>query len=336
MFLMHIRTVLVPLCFLLISSASATFNIAPDANPITEPAALPSLVPRQGNRYGATSCDSIMSISSRCQATVPNFDALLFDSRAKCFCYSSSSWAPSAYDHAFASCASFMKTISPSYYSASFVVKAWQTAPCSQMSAMAGIAILSIPGLLNFDAPLTAAAATVTAANSTTDLNRQACSSWSGIISSCSINDRSAFQTISGGLQHPVKEASCLCYTTGSGSILSYAPSRYDRYWSSCLSWHKTANSELYFNTILAVTSENEIVTPCAQFGDIIASESIALATMTDSATGDGFAPTAPAATNPVLTIATPVVAPNVANSATVGHVLGLASIFLALVLQQL
>lgn len=336
MFLISIRTFIVPLCFLLISTISASFNIGPNANTLTEPAALPSLLPRQGNKYGFTLCEPLNAIFSRCQTVMSDDVSLLFPSLAKCYCYSSSSWAPSAYDNAYSSCMIYMETASPSFYSASWLVNAWQTAPCSAWSAIAGIAILSIPGLLNFEAGLTAASATITAANSTTDPNREACSSWSGKISSCSIDHRSAFRTISGGLQHPVKEASCLCYTTKSGSVLSYAPSGYDNYWSSCLNWYKTADPELYFSTILAVTSESVIATPCAQLGDFIAYDASARPRMTGTATGAGIAPTAPTATNPVLQIATTILAPNIASSAAIGHVLELISVFLAIALQQL
>ena len=184
MSLIRIRT-FVALCFQLISTASASFNIGPNASTITEPTAFPTLLPRQGDRYGFTLCESSLSIFSRCQTAISDDGSLAWASLAKCYCYSSSSWAPSAYDNAFSSCMVYMKTISPSYYSATLVPNAWQTAPCSAWSAIAGIAILSIPGLLNFEAGLTAASASITAANSNKDPNRQACSSWSGKISSC-------------------------------------------------------------------------------------------------------------------------------------------------------
>lgn len=336
LFLLRIRMLIFPFYILLISIASASFNIGPNANPITEPATFPTLLPRQGNKNGYTSCESMNEIFNRCQTAMSDDGSLLFNSLAKCYCYSNSSWAPSAYDNAFSSCMGYMKTVSPSFYSASLVPNAWQTAPCSGWSAIAGIAILSIPGLLNFEAGLTATSASITAANSTTDPNRQACSSWSKKISSCSIDHRSAFQTVSGGFQHPVKEASCLCYTTGSGSFVSYAPSGYDNHWSSCLNWYKTADPKLYFNTILAVTSQSVLAHPCAQLGDFIAYDASARPTMTGTATRAGIAPTVPPLTNPVVTIATTAVAPNVANSAAVGHVLGLSSLVLAIALQQL
>lgn len=336
MSLISIQTLLVPLGFLLISTASANFDIGQNANPITEPAALPSLVPRQGNKYGYTLCEPLNAILSQCQTAMSDDGSLPFASLAKCYCYSSSSWAPSAYDNAFSSCRTYMETASPSFFSASWLVNPWQIAPCSAWSAMAGIAILSIPGLLNFEAGLTAASATITAGNSTKDPNRQACSSWSGKISSCSIDHQSAFRTVSGGLHHPVKEASCLCYKTKPGSILSYAPHDYDNYWSSCLNWYKTANPELYFNTILAVTSQNVIATPCAQLGDIVAYDASARPTITGTATRAEIAPTAPPATNPVVMIATTALTPNVASPAPIRHLLGLIFAGFAIAVQHL
>ena len=119
-----------------------------------------------------------------------------------------------------------------------------------------------------------------------------------------------------------------LCYTTKSGSILSYAPSGYDNYWSSCLNWYKTANPELYFNTILAVTSQSVIAIPCTQLGDFIAYDASARLTVMGTATEAGIVPTAPPATT--------CVPPNVARSAAVGHVLRHISAFLVIALQQL
>lgn len=283
MYLINIKTFIFPLFFLRISTVSASFNLGPNANPITEPAALPSLLPRQGNKYGYTLCEPMNAIFSSCQTAMSDDGSLLFTDLAKCYCYSSSSWAPSAYDNAYASCLIYMETASPSIFSAPWLVNPWQTAPCSAWSAMAGIAILSIPGPLNFEAGLTATSATISAVKGTSDPNRQACSLWSKKISSCSIDHRSVFRTISGGLQSPVNEASCLCYTTMSGSLSSYAPRGYDNYWSSCLNWYKTAKPDLYFDTILAVTSHSVIATPCAQLGDIVAYDASARPTMTET-----------------------------------------------------
>lgn len=329
--LIQIGTLVVLLFFPLLVSASASSNVASHAVHITEPPAYPTLLPRQADRYGFTSCLSMMASISRCSSAISNYDSLPFASLTKCFCSASFSWAPSAYDNAFANCMSYMKTVSPSYYSASLVPNGWQTAPCSQVSAMAAIAILSVPGLVDFEVGLNTTSANIKTAKSTIDSNRQACSSWSGIISSCSVDHRSAFKIVSGGFQHPVKEASCLCYTTASASFLSYAPNGYDHYWRSCLKWYKTAKPEFYSKTILSELSESEIVTPCARIGDVIASEASAMATTTDPGTGIGFAPTMPTATNPVLTIVTKAVATNIANPVVVGRALGLGAVLLAI-----
>lgn len=109
-----------------------------------------------------------------------------------------------------------------------------------------------------------------------------------------------------------------------------------DNYWSSCLNWYKTANPELYFNTILAVTSQSVIAIPCTQLGDFIAYDASARLTVMGTATEAGIVPTAPPATNLVATIVTTALAPNVARSAAVGHVLRHISVFLVIALQQL
>ncbi|KAI4241834.1 MAG: hypothetical protein L6R40_004380 [Gallowayella cf. fulva] len=59
-------------------------------------------------------------------------------------------------------------------------------------------------------------------------------------------------------------QASCFCYSSS-----SFVPSSFDNYYSSCLSYVETADTDLY--TSLKVGQGLAISTPCAKYGDVTA-----------------------------------------------------------------
>lgn len=78
--------------------------------------------------FSGQPCSSVNSFLNGCSSLTPGFSSLQPSDQAKCLCYvSSSSWCPTSFDNAVATCASFAQTAEPSV--------------CATMSALAGFCV---------------------------------------------------------------------------------------------------------------------------------------------------------------------------------------------------
>lgn len=230
------------------------------------------LVRRQGGS-GSPSCSGFYSAEESCAATTTGFTNLAFDQQASCLCYSSSVWAPSIYDDYVETCVEYLSTASPSFYSSVLGGSTSPTAPCAELAASS-----------NSSGTRTGSAGPLKTSSASYDANAAACTSWDAIAVACS-QETSSFNALPFSV-----EASCLCY-----SGASYAPSIYDGYWGSCLSFYKTANSTFYSSQL---GGDNVAKTPCAAEGNVRGGSS------TTGTASSGATPSASASSGPTITSA--------------------------------
>jgi hypothetical protein len=70
-----------------------------------------------GSGFSGQPCNSVNTMLNDCSSLTPGFSSLQPQDQAKCLCYvSSSSWCPTAFDNAVATCAGYAQTAEPSVY----------------------------------------------------------------------------------------------------------------------------------------------------------------------------------------------------------------------------
>jgi hypothetical protein len=208
-------------------------------------------VPQVARQVGAgiSSCVPWLSLVESCTAATSGFESLPFSVRASCLCYSSGLWQPSIYDGAFDTCAAYLATASPAFYSS----KSGGTMP-TDPCRLAGDVITTGSHPAS-PSPTMTTGASITSPSQ--PANPGACLSADLILASCALAT-SSFTNLPFTV-----EASCLCYTSG-----TYAPSVYDGYWAGCLGFYSTA-SPVYYSSLGGDVLPR---TPCAGVEKIIGS----------------------------------------------------------------
>ncbi|PQE22560.1 hypothetical protein CJF31_00001466 [Rutstroemia sp. NJR-2017a BVV2] len=154
-------------------------------------------------------CVSLSSALNICESATPSFTNLSPTQQAPCLCYSQTSWHPTNFDHAVASCAQFASTALPDAYSALANLEGF-CASVGNVQMAASSIITSIP-------------------------SDTSCSSAFSILQRCN-NLTPGFLALG-----PTQQASCLCYA----SVTSWAPKTFDEAISKCSDYARTAASGL-------------------------------------------------------------------------------------------
>jgi hypothetical protein len=250
------------------------------------PALRPALLRRQSAAITgpATSCEPWLNFENSCAAATSDFTLLTdFASQAPCLCYTSSTWAPDAYDSALATCLSYFSTASPEYYTSSLNGPNLPRTPCLEVASIIG------PGV-------SGVTSSPASASASSDPNLSACLSFESISSSCDAQIPGfATEAISA-------EENCLCFTSG-----TYAPSIFDGYWSSCLNYYSTASPEIYSSSLggdAGVRSPCALFVPTAAGTASTALPTTAAATTTMASSGAGVTSIGPTSTSIPLTTA--------------------------------
>ncbi len=77
----------------------------------------PTTPPVSTNVYTNPGCSFVSFALSFCNSVSPGFSTLPSSSQAPCLCYSSTSWSPDGFDGPVLTCANYVKTADPYYYS---------------------------------------------------------------------------------------------------------------------------------------------------------------------------------------------------------------------------
>lgn len=262
-------TLLLPLFLLTPLVAGSAITAAPEFRP--------ALLRRQAASVTgpATSCVPWLDLENSCAAANPSFTLLTaFASQAPCLCYSSSTWAPDVYDSALATCLSYLATASPVYYTSLNGPNLPRT-PCLEVASLVS------PG-----------ASGVTSSPASSDPYYSACLSFEAISSSCNAE-------VPGFATMPISaEENCLCYTSG-----TYAPSIFDGYWASCLTYYSTASPAIYSSSLdgdAGVRSPCALIEPTATAAASTAVQTTSASAMASS--GAGVTSVGPTSTNIALT----------------------------------
>ena len=157
--------------------------------------------------------------------------------------------------------------------------------------------------------PSSSSSLSPSASSAINDPNLAACAKWESIIGQCA-SETPGFSS----LTPFASQASCVCYSSS-----TYDPSRYDRYFVSCLSYFSTADPSGYYSITSGVTSLD--VAPCSAVGNILSSPVSVSASPTSnlasSLASTTFASAGPTSTSTAPSFGSPVSQTGTAASAT-------------------
>jgi len=203
-------------------------------NVLTQPASVPAHTtppPSQSTAVGGDldsnpGCSLVSFALSYCISASPGFTTLAPSLQAPCLCYSSTSWDPSLFDNAVATCAEYASTAVPSDYSAFSALEGF----CSSVGNVLSQPV-SVPAQTTTQIAIstTPPPSQSTAVGGDLDSN-PGCSLVSFALSYC-ISASPGFTALAPSLQAP-----CLCY-----SSTSWDPSLFDNAVATCAEYASTA-----------------------------------------------------------------------------------------------
>ncbi|PQE31501.1 hypothetical protein CJF32_00008104 [Rutstroemia sp. NJR-2017a WRK4] len=194
-----------------------TLTQSPQPPPLTSrpqirnpPSPAPAVSILQSNPF----CISLSSVLQTCESSTPNFTSLPPTQQAPCLCYTQTTWLPTNFDKAVASCAEFAATALPGAYSALKDLEGF--------CASVGDVLIASSSTMSSSISITASSIMMVDGS---------CSVAMELLKSCGEATK-GFMTLG-----RKKQAECLCY----GSGMEWTPRTFDEAVEGCEGYARTA-----------------------------------------------------------------------------------------------
>lgn len=225
-------------------------------------------------RAAPAACSFFFDAIEFCSSVSPGWISMAPSRQATCLCYSSTSWAPTLFDGAASTCASYAKTADPADYSVISELQGFCSSVGNVKPASISVSTTRLSASSAFQSTSVGSASSplITSApkTSSTTLN-PGCSTVDFALSYCS-------SVSPGFLSMDVSEqAPCLCYSSS-----SFNPAFFDSAVQTCANYVSTAAPDLY-------TDISALEKFCSSAGDVLHASSIGVPSgspVTNSAKG--------------------------------------------------